>query len=80
MRNNLPCQRVTVARDARPSVIRSVKQDYRNRDKGISDAQEHLASLVAQMIDDGRIDSEDFSFQIGHAYAHLRWCMERTKP
>ncbi|HEU0007888.1 MAG TPA: hypothetical protein VFS12_18015 [Terriglobia bacterium] len=29
--------------------------------QGISDAQEHLASLVAQMSADGRIDDEDFA-------------------
>ena len=49
---------------------------------GISDAQEHLASVVAQMSADGRIDDEDFAVQIGHAYAHTNrvWNARNHEP
>ena len=37
----------------------------------LDDAGEHLAALMRQMNEHGRIDEEDYRIQLGHVYAHL---------
>jgi hypothetical protein len=37
----------------------------------LEDAVEHLAALVRQMNEHGRIDEEDYRIQLGPVYAHL---------
>lgn len=48
--------------------------------QGLDEAREHLAGLVRQMSDEGRIEDEDFAVQLGHVYAHLNrsWNGRRT--
>ncbi len=37
----------------------------------LSDAHEHLGSLIDEMNASGRIDEEEFRVQLGHIFAHL---------
>jgi hypothetical protein len=37
----------------------------------LSDVQEHVKSLLDQMVEDGQCSEEDFAVQVGHLYAHL---------
>ncbi len=37
----------------------------------LSDATDHLGTLVSEMSEAGEIDEHDFAVQLGHVYAHL---------
>ena len=38
---------------------------------GLSELQEHLTSLLDQLVRDGECSEEEYAVRVGHLYAHL---------